>query len=218
MNKIHNFVLSDSMAKLLIAIFTAIVAAGAILHLTDTHKISPTYAHKIQLSQADTTSQQLQRQQQAQNTQQAAADSLTLATSQETVISDTKEITIPCAWSDITITLSDFELMCRTVYCEAGNQPIETQIMAALTILNRLSSENYPDTVTEVIYQDSQYSVTEWPDFDQYGWTSSVEQAVTYALEVNEHPGDMYYFRTDHYHPFGQPYTVSGDLYFSTQQ
>lgn len=212
MNKIHNFVLSDSMAKLSIAVSAAIMAAGVILHLTGDNKISPTYAHKIQSAQTEITLQQ------SQQLKQAAADSLTLATSQETAASDTIEITIPCAWSDITITLSDFELMCRTVYCEAGNQPIETQIMAALTILNRLSSENYPDTVTEVIYQDSQYSVTEWPDFDQYGWTSSVEQAVTYALEVNEHPMDMYYFRTDHYHPFGQPYTVSGDLYFSTQQ
>lgn len=124
---------------------------------------------------------------------------------------------IRCQWGNFTITTKEFECICRTVYCEAGNQDINTQIMVALTIFNRLSSGLFPNTVTEVIYQENQYKVTQWTGFEEYGWTESIEQAVTYALEVNEHPADMYYFRTEHYHKFGQPYMQSGDLYFSTE-
>lgn len=109
------------------------------------------------------------------------------------------------------------DLLCRTVYCEAGNQSIETQEMVALTILNRLESEKFPDTLHDVIYQKNQYEVTTWNGFENYGWTDQVEQAVENALMENNHPSEMYYFRSGYYHSFGVPYIQSGDLYFNTE-
>ncbi len=109
------------------------------------------------------------------------------------------------------------ELLCRTVYCEAGNQSIEVQEMVALTILNRLESDKFPDTLHDVIYQKNQYEVTTWSGFENYGWTEQVEQAVENALIENRHPSDMYYFRNGYYHSFGVPYMQSGGLYFSTE-
>lgn len=109
------------------------------------------------------------------------------------------------------------ELLCRTVYCESGNQSIEAQEMVALTILNRLESDKFPDTLHDVIYQKNQYEVTTWSEFENYGWTEQVEQAVENALKENNHPSDMYYFRNGYYHSFGVPYLKSGDLYFSTE-
>lgn len=109
------------------------------------------------------------------------------------------------------------ELLCRTVYCESGNQSIETQEMVALTIINRLESDKFPDTLHDVIYQKNQYEVTTWNGFENYGWTEQVEQAVENALIENIHPSDMYYFRNGYYHGFGVPYMQSGDLYFSTE-
>ena len=109
------------------------------------------------------------------------------------------------------------ELLCRTVYCEAGNQSIETQEMVALTILNRLESDKFPDTLHDVIYQKNQYEVTTWSGFENYGWTEQVEQAVENSLIENRHPSDMYYFRNGYYHSFGVPYMQSGDLYFNTE-
>lgn len=225
MNRITDFVLSKSMAKLLLIGFSIIMAIAVTLEIYDEGRISDTYAKEEMAAEQENITKE--------NTP-ADIKNLSLATSQEVhwitgnITPDTvsiippftnntgsSQLKIPCAWSDISISLADFNLICTTVYCEAGNQSIETQIMTALTILNRLSAEDYPDTVKEVIYQDKQYSVTEWTGFEQYGWTSSVEQAVTYALEVNEHPKDMYFFRTEHYHEFGQPYKVSDDLYFS---
>lgn len=130
------------------------------------------------------------------------------------------QILIPCIWGGFNITIEEYELICRTVYCEAGNQDIDTQIMAALTILNRTLSNKFPYSISEVIYQTEpylMYEVTQWTGFEQYGWTEQVEQAVSYALERNDYPLDMFYFRTEHYHKFGVPYMQSGDLYFSTE-
>lgn len=213
MNRLSTFILSKNMAWLMLTAAALIMAAAVTVRLSDDRHISGTYTGQVQAAECKDIQYSGIREMQ----DQTDTWENQLATSQEySQTSGSSDTEIPCAWSDITISLSDFNLICTTVYCEAGNQSVETQIMTALTILNRLSDENYPDTVREVIYQDSQYTVTGWTGFEQYGWTSSVEQAVTYALEVNEHPRDMFFFRTEHYHKFGHPYMVSDDLYFST--
>lgn len=121
-----------------------------------------------------------------------------------------------CTWGGMAFTQEEINLLRTTVFCEAGNQDIDTQIMVALTILNRLKA-GYGNSIREVIYQDGAYAVTKWSNFENRGWTEQVERAVDIALRVNEYPNDMYYFRTDFYHNFADNYIKSGDLYFSTQ-
>lgn len=123
-----------------------------------------------------------------------------------------------CVWLNKEFTEQEYELLCRTTWCEAGNQDLETQVMVCLTILNRLGSDLFPDTLREVIYQPYAYEVTKWECFENAEWTEQVVQAVNIALRENNHPADMYYFRTEHYHTFGKPYMQSDDLWFSTQQ
>lgn len=123
-----------------------------------------------------------------------------------------------CSWADISLNDEEYRLLCTTVFCEAGNQTVETQTMVALTILNRINSDIFPNTVREVVYQDEQFAVTKWDNFENYGWTESVTTAGKNALTDNEHPDNMYYFRTLHYHTFGTPYIQSEDLYFSTEK
>ena len=122
-----------------------------------------------------------------------------------------------CAWADIVLDKSEMDLLRTTVYCEAGNQDLETQVMVALTVLNRLNS-GYAEDIRGVIYQDGAYAVTKWSDFESRGWTEQVAKAVEIALSENNHPGDMYYFRTNYYHGFADRYMKSDDLYFSTQK
>ena len=212
MDKITEFVLSERMAKLMVIGFAIILAAAVTIRVFNDGKVSGTYV----LNELKTQDLSLATSQEQNTLSQSAASNAVLLTSAETIVTTgSSELTIPCIWTeDISITLDEFRLMCTTVYCEAGNQSIETQIMVALTILNRLNSEEFPNTVREVIYQDEQYAVTEWGNFEDYGWTSSVEQAVTYALEVNDYPEDMIFFRTDHYHKFGQPYIQSGEDHY----
>lgn len=122
-----------------------------------------------------------------------------------------------CKWLDTEISQEDFELLCRTTFCEAGNQDFETQKMACLTILNRLKSNRFPDTIHDVIYSKNAYEVTTWSNFNSIEWTEQVEQAVISALQENNHPADMFYFRTEHFHTFGESYIKSDDLYFSLE-
>lgn len=123
-------------------------------------------------------------------------------------------------WLDTEIFKEEFELLCRTTYCEAGNQDLETQTMVCLTILNRYANkdiEAFQGSLHDVVYGKNAYQVTTWDDFETREWTEQVEVAVRNAMAYNNHPSDMYYFRTEHYHTFGQPYMVSGALWFSTQ-
>ena len=71
----------------------------------------------------------------------------------------TTESKIRCEWLGTEFSQSEYELLCRTVYCEAGNQDMKTQHMVCLTILNRLAS-GYADNVTDVIYARNAYDVT----------------------------------------------------------
>ena len=128
----------------------------------------------------------------------------------------TTESKMHCDWLDMDFSESEYELLCRTVYCEAGNQDMKTQHMVCLTILNRLRS-GYADNVTDVVYAKNAYEVTTLKDFENRTWTSEVEEAVNWALRENNHPSDMYYFRDSYYHGFGVPYMKSNDLYFSTE-
>lgn len=122
-----------------------------------------------------------------------------------------------CEWLDMEISQEDFELLCRTTFCEAGNQDFETQKMVCLTILNRLKSNRFLDTIHDVVYSRNAYEVTTWADFESKEWTEQVEMAVLSALEENGHPADMFYFRTEHFHTFGESYIKSDDLYFSLE-
>lgn len=122
-----------------------------------------------------------------------------------------------CTWADIILDKSELDLLRTTVYCEAGNQSLETQYMVALVILNRLA-DGYASDLRGVIYQKGAFAVTKWKNFEQRGWTEQVEQAVEMALQTNEHPRDMYYFRDSYFHSFANDYKQSGAMYFSTKE
>lgn len=49
----------------------------------------------------------------------------------------------------------DGYLLAKIAECEAGNQSLETRSMVILTILNRVWSPQFPDTIEDVIYQQS---------------------------------------------------------------
>lgn len=115
----------------------------------------------------------------------------------------------------ISISREEFNAMCACVMQEAGGEPYEVQEAVAQTILNRwLCDDKFPDTIIGVIQDPGQYTTTtEVP-------TVSVKLAVRNAIEfyntfAMNYPKTMYYFREDHYHSFGIPYSNIGALYFS---
>ena len=55
---------------------------------------------------------------------------------------------------------SDYELLSEITYAEAGNQTEEKQVATAATILNRVESNIFPNTIKEVIMQKGQFAST----------------------------------------------------------
>lgn len=122
---------------------------------------------------------------------------------------------IKCGWADIELSMADFNLLCATVYCETGHQSIDTQILAALCILNRVNMPEFPNSIYEVVYQPGAFEVAEKCNLWATRWDEATEMAVTYALEENNHPKNLTCFNLGYYHSFGSPYCNIGQAYFT---
>ena len=94
----------------------------------------------------------------------------------------------------LSVNAEDIELMARVVYGESRGEPFEGQIAVAAVILNRVFANDFPSTVSGVIYQDlaftavadGQYKLT--PDAQAY-------QAVRQALNGYDPTyGALYYW------------------------
>ncbi|NLZ38116.1 MAG: spore cortex-lytic enzyme [Firmicutes bacterium] len=57
------------------------------------------------------------------------------------------------AFSEIHLTAADFDLFARLVHAESAGEPFEGQVAVAATVLNRLKSDLYPNTISGIIYQ-----------------------------------------------------------------
>lgn len=73
----------------------------------------------------------------------------------------------------------------------------------------------FPNSVPEVIFQPGAFEVAEKCNLYSVIWDEATELAVTYALEVNEHPKNLTCFNLGEYHSFGTHYTYIGEAYFT---
>lgn len=107
---------------------------------------------------------------------------------------------------------ADKELLASIIFCEAGNQPYEGQVAVGAVIMNRVKSEVYPNSISEVVYQSGQFgpAMTGWLDSVRYsaGYTPSAMQAAIDALSGSNPIGDCLYFDQG-----GMGYQL-GDHYF----
>lgn len=65
------------------------------------------------------------------------------------------------AWRDISevsFAEGDRYLLANLIYCEAGGESYDGQLAVGSVVINRVLSSMYPDSVTGVIYQKSQFS------------------------------------------------------------
>lgn len=54
---------------------------------------------------------------------------------------------------EVNLTDEDYEVLLRIVEAEAGGEDIEGKMLVAGVVLNRVEHEDFPDTVTEVVFQ-----------------------------------------------------------------
>lgn len=112
------------------------------------------------------------------------------------------------------ITDEEYALLARVCMSETGGkwgEPFEGKVAVLETILNRVDMGW--GTIEEVVTQKYQYSMADngEPDYTVY-------EAVDYVLNNERmYPSNMLYFRTKHYHTFGEPYQKIGNHYFSLE-
>lgn len=96
------------------------------------------------------------------------------------------------------ILLENQKLLAALIFCEAGNQPYEGQVAVGAVVMNRVKNGNYPNTISEVIYQSGQFgpAITGWLDsvLASGGYTDSAMQAAADAIEGSNPIGDCLSF------------------------
>lgn len=109
------------------------------------------------------------------------------------------------------LSTEDATLIVRTVWLEAGNQPIEGKRLVAAVILNRVDSEQFPNTVEGVLSAPGQFAT-----FHALSKSHpTIEDAIAVQMEINERSNtEVMYFRTRRYGS-GTPMFQCGDHYFS---
>lgn len=107
-------------------------------------------------------------------------------------------------------TEDEINLMARVVMSEGSILSMDAKEMIAQTIINRVNSDDFPNTIEEVIFQPNQFSVS-----DNGEPTAECYEAVDNAIINMQYPYDMLYFRNS-FVQYGWQYYHENNLYFST--
>lgn len=83
------------------------------------------------------------------------------------------------------------------------------------TVLNRVDSPHFPNTVRDVIYQKGHFSPIDDGRFDKCYVTDEIRSLVLEELESRTR-SDVIYFRTKKYAKWGKPLFKEGAHYFSS--
>jgi N-acetylmuramoyl-L-alanine amidase len=92
---------------------------------------------------------------------------------------------------------SDLELLSKIVYLEAGNQSDDGMLAVANVILNRVESDEFPDTVYEVIYQPKQFQPVGKMDNIEYIPPECI-QAAMQALDGISNTEALYFMNPEY--------------------
>lgn len=108
----------------------------------------------------------------------------------------------------------DIELISLVTMAEAEGECESGQRLVIDTILNRVDSSEFPNTVYEVVYQPDQFTSVWNGRIDNCKMVDDICNLVFEELE-NRTNHDVCFFRTDHYSEYGFPLFQVGNHYFS---
>lgn len=102
----------------------------------------------------------------------------------------------------------DIEALCRIVEAEAGSEDEDGKLLVANVVLNRVEDENFPDTVTEVVFQSekgvSQFSPVSNGRYYQVTISEETRAAVERALYGEDISEGALYFVARNYADSGK--------------
>lgn len=112
------------------------------------------------------------------------------------------------------LTDEEVELLALLTMAEAEAESEYGQRLVIDSVLNRMDSEHFPDTVHDVVYQKNQYSSMTGERAARC-WVKE-ELCELVRSELKERTDyDVVFFRTERYHSYGTPLFQVGAHYFS---
>lgn len=113
------------------------------------------------------------------------------------------------------ITDAEIDLIALITMAEAEGECEEGKRLVIDTILNRLDHEDFPNTVTDVIYQQDQFSSVWNGRIDQCFVMDDIRLLVHDELKSRRN-ADVIYFTAGHYGKYGKPMFSIENHYFSS--
>lgn len=110
---------------------------------------------------------------------------------------------------------ADIELIALVTMAEAEGEPEEGKRLVIDTILNRVDSPYFPDTVYEVVYQKNQFTSMWNGRSDRCYVREDIVRLVEEEIE-SRYNYECVFFRTSHYSQYGVPMFQVGAHYFSS--
>ena len=98
------------------------------------------------------------------------------------------------ASSVISYSQKDYEVLQRIVEAEAGICDDKGRILVANVIINRVKSQEFPDTITGVVYQKSQFSPVQNGTLNSCTVSEETIEAVDRALAGEDYSQGALYF------------------------
>lgn len=108
----------------------------------------------------------------------------------------------------------ELEYLACCVEAEAGNQGMLGKRLVCDVILNRVDSADFPNTITEVINQDGQFSVVGNGLINRVSVSDETFNACKLEL-IERTDSEILYFTAGQYNPSGTPAYQHQDHYFS---
>ena len=109
---------------------------------------------------------------------------------------------------------AEFDLLCRLVYSEARGESEYGQRLVVDVVLNRVDSDEFPNTIEEVICEKDQFAPVSTGVI--YSAEPSQELRVLVFMEMKARSNsEVIYFRTNSYHDCGTPLFPEGNHFFS---
>lgn len=108
----------------------------------------------------------------------------------------------------------DMELVALVCVAEAEGESEYGKRLVIDTILNRMDSEYFPNTIHEVVYAPGQYECVYNGRINRVEYNEEIAKLVIEEFN-NRTNTDVIYFRTNYFFNFGKPLFNEGNHYFS---
>lgn len=135
--------------------------------------------------------------QRVQKVTNTAAD-LSVSSSMENKVNELDARSITLAENPTLMSDEDYDTLLRIVEAEAGSEDIKGRVLVANVIMNRVKSEDFPNTVTEVVWDNSdgvpQFSPTYDGRINEVAVSDETREAVKQALKGTDYSEGALFF------------------------